>query len=195
MSTMALLRTRAKQGAYFALSLVFRFDRWHYRVVRENCAYFDRVRELHSRIAPGTTVEVGCGLGEILSGLRSTTRVGVDRDAGVIRAARAIRPRSMTFVTDTEFAALDIAPAPAAPVCLIFLNWFHVCAAEDVQRIACEYAGATGATHVLFDVIKPGTSAYRFHHPSALLEPLGSVAAVVDAGDGIRDLVLVKVGA
>ena len=195
MSLTPMLRTRLKQAAYFALSVVYRFDRWHYRVVRDNCAYFDSVRGIHEDIAPRTTIEIGCGLGEILSGLRSPVRTGIDRDAAVIRAARAIRPRSMTFVTDTEFAACATRFEAPEPVCLIFLNWFHACTPEEVQRIVREYASWTRATHIVHDVITARSGGYRFQHPPTLLEELGSVTAVVDAGDGIRRLVVVQVRA
>ncbi|HEY4365963.1 MAG TPA: hypothetical protein VGN07_01910 [Steroidobacteraceae bacterium] len=183
---------RSKQAAYFALCRIFGFDRWHYRIVRENCRYFDKVRELYERSGCSSVVEVGCGLGEIVAGMRAQRRIGIDRDPKVIRAARFLRSHSVIFLEGMQPDALGSALQGSGSVCLIFLNWFHACDAGELQRVAAHYIENTNATHVIFDIIKSDARGYRNIHPADVLAAHGDVVAVEDAGDDIRQLVLLE---
>jgi hypothetical protein len=180
---------RFKQCAYFALSLPFRFDRWHYRVVRENCGYFARVREIHSRLRAVSTVEVGCGLGEVISGLDSGIRIGIDRDPAVIRAARFLRGSHIRFTSDPAGADAKLLAQLPQPACLVMLNWLHSVDPATALTLMGDYLARTRARFVLFDVIHPAASTYRYQHVPAAFAALGEVVAVDDAGDGIRNIV------
>src|SRR6185312_6864325 len=185
-------RLLAKRSLYTVLRAAYPFDRWHCRVVRENCRYFDRVRALHGELRPDATVEVGSGLGEIVSGLESPILIGVDRDAAVIRAARLLRGRRVTFLHMSELERMESLLWQSASACLLFLNWFHVHRPEEVQRFAREHVRRTNATHVIFDVINEGPGGYRFRHTPEMLLDIGPIIAVRDAGDGIRRLVALR---
>lgn len=185
------LRTRTKQLAYFALAGLFGFDRWHYRIVRENCGYFAQVRALHERIRPRTTVEIGCGLGEIISGLQSAVRVGIDRDAAVIKAARVLRSGIHFRVADDEPGFKE---APDGVTCLLLLNWLHRYSPEELRQIGAAYVAAFMPSWLIFDVIHEQHTGYLFRHDPDVLRDLGTVSQVVDAGDGIRSLVLLNTG-
>lgn len=182
----------AKRSVYTALRAAYPFDRWHCRIVRENCRYFDSVRALHRELRPDATVEVGCGLGEIISGLESPILIGVDRDAAVIGAARLLRGRRVTFLSVSELERMESLLGQSSGPCLLFLNWFHVYRPEEVQEFARAYVRRTNATHVMFDVINEGSGGYRFRHSPEVLHDIGSIITVRDAEDGIRRLVALR---
>lgn len=195
MSSARRLHLRAKQAFYFALCVLFAVDRWHARVVRENCGYFERVRATHRRLAAAVTVEVGCGLGEIISGLDSRLRVGVDRDRNVLRLARVLRGRSIRFLAAAEFSAAAAGIASGERACLVMLNWLHACDPAQALGLMGSHARATGATFVVFDIIHAGTAGYRYQHHAQGFAALGSIEAVEDAGDAIRSIVTLRVAA
>jgi SAM-dependent methyltransferase len=183
------LRLRSKQMFYRALAAVYGFDGWHYRVVRENCGYFGQLSRLHTQLLPAATVEVGCGLGEILAGLECRVRIGIDRDPAVIKAAAFLRGRSVTFLVADEIRPIRIPETGA--VCLVCVNWLHAYAPAEAQELLGRYVAATRATYVIFDIIDTSVANYKFHHPADLLARSGKLVRVADGGDGIRRLVVV----
>lgn len=192
-SVLSLLPIRLKQVFYFILSLIYRFDHWHYRIVRENCRYFDMVSKLHRQVGSHTTIEIGCGIGEIISGLKSPDRIGIDRDQAVIKAAKFLRSPSVRFFTDKELPQIVPLLGDRGSVCLVFLNWFHVCEADEVNKIVGNYVETFTPSHIIFDVINQEATGYRYKHIPGMLNHLSAVVDAVDAGDGIRKLVLVEV--
>jgi hypothetical protein len=191
--TPGLIRIRAKQAAYFALSIRFGFDRWHYRVVRENSGYFARVQDIHHALQVSNTVEIGCGLGEVLGGLDSRVRIGIDRDLAVIRAARFLRGRHIRFSTGEEAQDATLFGALRGPTCLVMLNWLHSVDADTAVSLMAEYRRRTRADFVMFDVIHPGSTTYRYHHLPETFASVGKVEAVDDALDSIRRIVTLRV--
>lgn len=187
------LHLRAKQGIYLALCVLFRVDRWHARVVRDNCGYFARVRTIHDELAPTVTIEVGCGLGEILSGLDSRLRIGVDRDLRVLRLARLMRGRAIHFVAADEFPEVAAGIAPAERVCLVMLNWLHVCEPAAAMELMSAYVRSSRASCVVFDVIDAAAAGYRVKHDPQTFAGLGTIESVCDGGDGIRRIVTLRV--
>ena len=195
MTIVRRLHLRAKQAIYFALCSLFSVDRWHARVVRENCGYFARVRAMHGQLAPDVTVEVGCGLGEILSGLDSALRVGVDRDPHVLRLAHLLRGRSIRFLLAEDFPAGVVGLQSQSRGCLVMLNWLHSCEQALALQLMTGYVRACGASFVLFDIIHQAAAGYRHKHEAGYFTALGQVENVEDAGDGIRSLVTLRVTA
>lgn len=69
----------------------FNFNRWHILPVNHRLYALKIIGYINSRIKKeDTVVEVGCGLAEILTAIKSGIKIGYDIDANVIRAARQI---------------------------------------------------------------------------------------------------------
>lgn len=64
------------------------------RYRRRNRVYYADLQRLHDvLVAPGLRVlEIGSGLGDLLAGVRPAVGVGIERDAGVVAAARERHP-------------------------------------------------------------------------------------------------------
>ena len=48
--------------------------------------------------SPSTVVEIGCGLGEMLTKIKSQYRIGIDYDFGAIQAATFLNKKNIEFI-------------------------------------------------------------------------------------------------
>lgn len=74
------------------------FERWHLDRAnkRPYAAYL--IKQINSMGLSGKVVEIGCGLGDILSGIQVKDKIGYDVDRKVIRAAKWVHPFLKTKV-------------------------------------------------------------------------------------------------
>lgn len=147
-----------------ALARIFHFHRWHAEAPTSARPYRNTVGRLVNELKPRSVVEVGCGLGSILSRVQAAERYGYDIDEAVIRAARFLRCKKITFLQGSLSAVslkrIDV---------LILVNWIH--------EIAPESLGAQIAPllprvrFLLLDAIDAdGPSGYRYKHDFAFLQ-------------------------
>lgn len=107
----------------FALRLLqhfYGFNRWHADAPLSARPYRRTVAEMVNGLRPECAVEVGCGLGAVLSLVNARHRHGYDLDAGAIRAARLIRSRDIVFTHGDMSSVRE----PEIDV-LILVNWIH----------------------------------------------------------------------
>lgn len=193
MALVRWLNLRSKQVLYAVLSRVCGFDSWHYLVVRENCGYFRKVKALHESLNPSVTIEIGCGLGEVVSGLRSEVLIGIDREPAVIQAARLVHGRAARFFSLSNCPGKEAYAAQQGRVCLVFLNWFHAVTADEVRKQVRGHVARFRPTHVIFDVIDQHATSYQYRHDPQLLREFGRTTVVIDAGDRTRSLVVLEI--
>src|SRR5262249_13850851 len=136
----------------------------------------DIVRYLNARpqVERHAVVEIGCGLGDILRRLKFGDRLGLDRDAQALAAARFLSrfhpgapPRFAAF----EFPADHLAVTYDA---VIPVNWIHEIAPESLrQAVDAIYARhlREGGRIVLDTVEDP---AYMYNHDIHVLAPPGA---------------------
>jgi len=74
------LRCRIDRLGLGALRLLFGFDRWHASAPYSCRPYKELVVELANALQPSIAVEVGCGLGDIISRIKAADRFGIDSD-------------------------------------------------------------------------------------------------------------------
>ena len=74
------------------------------RFHQRNRAYYDDLERLHQLlVAPGLRVlEIGCGLGDLLAGLKPGHGVGIELDPQLAEAARARHPELRVISADAE---------------------------------------------------------------------------------------------
>lgn len=180
-----------KKARYRGLAHRFGFDPWHARSPFECRAYKREVVRLADRLRPQATIEVGCGLGEIVSRVASGQRFGFDIDAAVVPAASHLHGDRCRFgvagIADmgTIRAAVD---RPEGADVLIMVNWAHALPwpelADDVRRLAA----ALSIRYLIMDTIAPGVAGYAHHHTQEALAELGPVVESIASADGVRRL-------
>ena len=141
-------------------------------------------------------VEIGAGLCDIIGRVNARTRIGLDMDDKVLKAARHLVPRDVQLATANFLDAQSVIAALhstgiKAIDCLILVNWIHMIGMDEIEAVLRRVSDEVPIRHVLFDTIKTGTSGYRHHHSAADFERLGKIIET-RAGDEVRDLVLVE---
>ena len=163
------------------LQRIYGFDRWHVGHAGEPYAA-DIVALLNGWPAAQrhSAVEIGCGLGDILRHLTFDERLGLDRDEGVLRAARLLARVQRGAPPRFEHFAFPDRELTGVYNAIIMVNWIHQVDPDTLRRAVHQYAAAHLAPGggVVVDTIDD--PAYAHNHdvhglawPGARVEPVG----------------------
>lgn len=171
------------------LARVFEFHRWHAEAPTSARAYRHTAARLVNELRPNTVVEVGCGLGGILSQIQAEKRYGYDADEGAIRAARFLHGKQITFVhgglLTVSQERIDV---------LILVNWIHEISPQLLEELVTPLLSRT--RYLLLDAIDPGgPDYYRYKHDFTFLDGLACRRSVTRPPDEGRAFHLFEVGA
>ncbi len=181
-------RIAADMAALRVLQHYYGFHAWHASAPMSARPYRRIVAQLANENADPSrcVVEVGCGLGSIISRVDGLKRVGYDPDNGAIRAARLLRRRAVTFVHGTlESVAehrIDL---------LILVNWIH--SISPAQLDAWLTPLLPRIRQLLVDAIDPEVDGYPFRHDFGFLHGRATEVKSVRAPDEPRRFVLYDV--
>jgi SAM-dependent methyltransferase len=186
------IRCRCERLWLRGLRLVFKFDAWHASAPYACRPYKKRVVDLVNSLAPHTAVEVGCGLGEILSRVIASERFGFDQDDAVIRAARFLHGGGVHWI-QAELAAVGTSlPEGRRVDCLIMVNWIHNISPQQLEACLLPLVSRTGWL-ILDAVNRDGPASYRYKHDFAFLAPVAERVSVTPVPGEPRSLIVFKV--
>lgn len=158
------MRIAVDRACLTLLARIFGFAAWHAQSPTSARPYRCVVAGVVNELKPMSVVEVGCGLGAILSLVVAPDRRGFDIDEGVIRAARFLRAPSITF------ACGDLSMVPREPIdALILVNWIHEVSPIELERHLLPLLGQTRFL-VLDAIDQDNDFGYRYKHDFAFLE-------------------------
>jgi SAM-dependent methyltransferase len=188
----AAFRCRCERIWLRGLRRVFGFDAWHVSAAYSCRPYKRSVVELVNSLRPVTVVEVGCGLGDILSRVNAAERFGFDIDTAVIRAARFLHPGAARWIRgDTSSISLAI-PEERRIDCLIMVNWIHTLSPQQLAACILPLLPRTG--YLILDAIDPdGPSSYRFKHDFSFLSTFAQRLSSTRAAAEPRSFIVFKV--
>lgn len=146
------------------LQLLYGFNRWHVDAPLSARSYRRTVAEMVNYLEPEYVVEVGCGLGSILSLVKAQFRYGYDVDNGAICAARVLRSRNIVFthgeICDVQETHIDV---------LILVNWIHDFSPIQLEEWLLPLTLRT--RYLLLDAIdQENPMGYRFVHDFSFLK-------------------------
>lgn len=181
------LRVRLDMLALQAVRLIFGFERWHARSPDSSRPYRRQLAALVSGLAPASVVDVGCGLGGIISRVMAERRHGYDPDPAVIRAARFLHGRSVQFTVggfeDVSDGSIDV---------LIAVNWMHEFPAEQIERWIRPLLPSV--RYLLVDAVLPGSpGGYRHYHDFDFLDQLARPVSLTGIAEPNRRFILWEV--
>lgn len=179
-----------KKLRYRRLAHRYGFDPWHAKSPYECRGYKREVVQLAERLNPRTVVEIGCGLGEIVSRVRDCRRFGFDIDARVVPAARELHGAVCRFeragLSDVDTVRRKVGDTGGG--LLIMVNWPHALPWPEVAAQVRRLNQALSLKYMIIDTIDPGRPGYAHHHSVAELRSLGPVLESLPAIDGARTL-------
>jgi SAM-dependent methyltransferase len=136
------------------LSKIYKFDSWHAAATISNRPYRRTVADIVNELDQETVVEVGCGLGEILTRLNASEIYGYDIDKGVIRAARFLHKGRVKF----NYGSLVDLPIQKIDV-LILINWIHEISPAILEAELEPLLSRT--RYLLLDALDPDVQGYK----------------------------------
>jgi SAM-dependent methyltransferase len=152
----------------------YKFDPWHCEGTYY-CRPYQRIAvEMINRVHPETVVEIGCGLGEIISRVNANIKFGYDQEGAVIEAAKEIRGQKVNFRLgsgdDIIKTNIDV---------LVAINWIHNLSPDEMEQLIASLIDRV--SYFLLEAITPGEPGYRFYHDFSFLN---GRAVLVDAAPG-----------
>lgn len=166
-------RCRFDRVGLGALRLLFRFDRWHVSAPYSCRPYKELVVELANELQPSIAVEVGCGLGDIISRVNAVDRFGFDADARVIRAARFLHRDRGFWIHDDGTSIQRVVPPARIIDCLIMVNWIHNLSPERLSEFLLPLLPRI--RYLILDAIDAdGPNSYLHKHDFVFLDKVTS---------------------
>ena len=179
------------------LHAIYGFDPWHVTGNFHARPYKADVVKLIESVPHECVVEIGVGLGDILGRVQAPKRLGLDREAEVLKAARFCVKGPVAFATadftepDQIISALKQNNFSSADV-MILVNWIHMIEMDVIANTLATVSRAVPIRHIVMDTIRPGTPGYRFTHTENDLRRLGEIKTKI-AADDVRDLMIINV--
>jgi len=203
--TIALITLRRRLGtrdwlSYLLKSLivlrllhyVFGFDKWHVHNTYENRPYKKRIVQRLNEIRPRVVVEVGCGLGEIVSRLNAKMRIGIDADKNLLRAAKLLNWRKNVTFLDGSISTTGCIRQSEID-CLIMVNWLHNVSDEEIVGEMKQLLQQKTVRYLIVDEILDGIEGYKFHHRfREILRDWFTNYAEVEDEEGVRRIIVLE---
>ncbi len=187
----------AKKLRYRQLARRHGFDPWHAKSPFECRGYKREVVQLAEALQPQAVIEIGCGLGEIVSRIRDCHRFGFDIDARVVPAARELYGARCRFEC-AGLADVDTVQRVVGAVgadLLVMVNWPHALPWAELAVQVRRLTQAVSLKRLIIDTIASGTPGYAHHHAAAELTSLGPVLESLPSIDGVRTIHVVALEA
>jgi SAM-dependent methyltransferase len=157
------LRCRRDRIGLHVLRLIFGFDTWHASAPFSCRPYKEIVVGLANALQPSIVVEIGCGLGDIISRVTAIERFGIDADSRVIRAARFLHPGRGHWIHGDEYCIQGVVSPGRTIDCLIMVNWIHTLSPERLSDLLLPVLPRT--RYLILDAIDAdGPPSYRYKH-------------------------------
>lgn len=181
------LRCRIDRQWLGLLALYFKFDPWHAEAPFSCRAYKQTVVDLVNGLAPGTVVEIGCGLGELLHRIEAPRKYGYDIDDGAIRAARFLYGKHIKFINgggaQVDQESIDV---------LVLVNWIHALRPTQLSDLLAPLLSRSN--YLVLDAIDPdGPGSYHYKHDFSFLEGKAERISITRPVDEPRSFHLFKV--
>ena len=156
---------KLKELYFKYLQCRYRFSEWHITPINFR-PYAIGILEYLNKQPKKKVVEIGCGLGEIVGNLSGCERVGLDLDAGVIKAAGRLY-RNTNFVVGTfenvKNQKIDY---------LITVNFIHGIPSEELKEKYRYLCMNNDIKHIILDITDSPNYQY-IHDVHYLFDDLG----------------------
>lgn len=179
---------------FYYLARRYHFDAWHSTAPFECRPYKAEVVRLANSVGSASVLEIGCGLGDIISRVNAEKRIGVDIDQAVVCAARNLYGHLCKFevssLSDIETLRVE---CEAHVGLLIMVNWPHLLPWPELSAQIKSVIYCMKINYIVIDGINDSALDYAHHHGSQNFGQIGQIVKAVPASDGVRTLYLISV--
>jgi SAM-dependent methyltransferase len=151
-----------KKLYYSQLRNKFKFHPWHSSAPFECRSYKQIIVDIANDLNVNVVVEVGCGLGEIVSRVKSNKRYGIDVEKEVISAANHLYSHKVKFLVGSFEKILEIEDSKVD--LLICVNWIHGLEPQSLTNSIMNLIDKNKVHYLLFDRIRKEQANYKFKH-------------------------------
>ena len=138
-------------------------------------------------IKPESVIEIGCGLGEIISRIDSTTKIGFDTCDKVLMAASDYHDQTIRWQSGSFFEAQTFEKD-----LLIAINWINNLSPEELEKNILSNKSTT--KYFLLESITKNTDGFRYYHDFSFMEKFSERIDRQECGYGEpRELILFRV--
>ena len=170
------------------LRLYFGFDKWHV-YAQTKPSYVDIVHSFANTLQKKDVVlEVGCGLGNLITGCNFSSRIAIDNSSEVIKAAKFLNyfhSKKVMFLHGSFEEALRFENID----CLILVNWIHNLTPIQLENSIREMYGKSLNSNSY--IISEGIAHYRNYHNKEFFSKFGEILKESLIDD--REVFLIKV--
>jgi len=168
----------------------YNFDPWHSRSSFFCRPYKKVVVEISNSLKPNSVIEIGCGLGEIISRIKAPLKYGIDIEDKVIKAAKILNPKVRYFKGDLK----TVLQIPEINIhLLIMVNFLHGIPPEKLKKELNFILERKKIKYILADRYYKTykTDGYR-HNLEKLTNKIKKIKSYDDQ-EGTRELILYEV--
>mgnify|MGYP000377131843 CR=1 FL=1 len=177
---------------YYAwLQKKYGFDKWHSATPFEARVYKKNVVQLASQLDVERVVEIGCGLGEIISRVDAKDRIGVDRESAVIEAARHLYKSKCKFYSIELSKFAEEYPNDQFEL-LIMVNWIHEISWKDLSGSIKDIVATFNVKYLLVDSVDQAVGGFQNYHSKEQFSTLGPIVDMKLGLDFSRSIYLIN---
>ena len=130
-------KVKIKLSKYFRkfLTIYFKFDNWHLGDLNQRAYAIDIINYINNQNhhSKKKLLEIGCGLGDIISNIHHTERTGLDIDKNVLKASQF---KAKLLKQKIKFKQFDLQASKLDGLydTIIMVNWIHNIEPKILQR-------------------------------------------------------------
>jgi len=147
------------------LRVIYKFDSWHISG-SFYCRQYKRdivkeVNNLEGLDNYSCVVEIGCGLGDLVSRINVQRKFGYDIDKNSIKAARVLYKKTHFFLGSFDEVKNSIEQNISI---LILVNWIHNIPKDELMWDINNLVNDKKVAYIILDEVLPSVSGYKYYH-------------------------------
>ncbi|MBT8525972.1 hypothetical protein G6724_08435 [Polynucleobacter paneuropaeus] len=172
----------------------YQLDPWHATAPYQCRPYKAQVVKMVNATSPNSVLEIGCGLGDIVSRIQAKNKFGVDLDPMVIKVAKELHGQRAIF-TEISLGSSEIKKLIESKSIdfLLMCNWPHTLEWADLNAQVEKLLFNDSLKYILVDGIPESIRKDCFHHGMSEFSRWGRIVQNKLSPEGDRILYLIDV--
>ena len=173
----------------YILRLYFGFDKWHSGSPFYCKPYKKQLVDLINQLKISSALEIGCGLGDIISRINAPLKYAYDNCLKTIQAAKFLYPNSgVTFLKGT-FNNIKKHKSEA----VILIGWLHEMEPKILSSNILKIIKLTNCRYLVVDGVRREVKNYGFYLSANFWKQFGTIEKIITSIDQVRYFYLIKV--